>query len=278
MVPLLTQVADFITKVADWISQNPKLASTILAITVGLGIFMGILMALIPIVLTVVTTAGAMGVAIGAILGPVGVAIAIIAALIAIGIALWKNWSTIQTKATALSKFLGTKFKEMVTSVKAKFGELPGKIKEIWNKVMKFFKGIDLKEIGKDVIQGFVNGIGSMASKVAEKAKEIANGVGDKIKKILKLGSPSRLLKGMGKDTGAGFAIGLKESLGQIRNMSEKLATSAIPNMKGASSLQNANASPNNTLTVNLHSPRALDVREGNREFSKTLSKMSLMF
>jgi hypothetical protein len=224
-------------------------------------------------------------------------------------------------------------FENWKNGVKERFNKGIQDVKDLWNGLMNFFRNIDLKQTGKDIIQGLINGIGSMASKVKEKAGQIANGIGEKIKSILKLGSPSKVLIGMGQDSGEGLAIGLYDKISKVQDMSKRLAkavTNTVDTGLGAFTTDDVAltnyfeairedgdwlndwlthmpkkmsdvaremgkmVAPNlerkelgavteavkqaKQLTVNLNSPKALDIREASREFNKTLNKMSLMW
>jgi phage-related minor tail protein len=276
--PLFTKVAEFVTKVAEWVQKNPELTATIIAIVSVIGILIGIFMAIMPIVVTLSSLMGIFGVTIGAIATPVLIVIGVIAALIAIGILLYKNWDEIMAWGKKLGKSIGEAFSKMWKAVGEYMTNLKEDIKEIWGKVMDFFEGIDLKQMGKDIIQGLIDGIVSMAGAVVESAKNIANGIGDKIAGILKLGSPSKLLMGMGEDTGEGLAIGLKRSFGVVKDMASKMGKMAVPEMEMDIKNANVPTSPSKQMTVNIHSPKALDVRDATREFNRTLNKMSLMW
>jgi hypothetical protein len=93
------------------------------------------------------------------------------------------------------------------------------------------------------------------------------------------LGSPSKLTEKMGEWTGEGMAIGLKNSLGQIKDISKQMADASIPDEINVNGM-NGNASMNGAkqMTVNIHSPKALDVRQATREFNKISNKMALMW
>ncbi|QGJ90175.1 tape measure protein [Mycobacterium phage SheaKeira] len=86
-------------------------------------------------------------------------------------------------------------------------GELPGKIKGWFDDA-----GSWLIEAGKNVVQGLINGIGSMISGAINKAKELASGVKNAVTSFLGIHSPSRVMTDIGQDTGQGFINGLDAS------------------------------------------------------------------
>lgn len=87
---------------------------------------------------------------------------------------------------------------------------------------------IDLTQIGRDIIQGLINGITSMASSVVNKAQEIANGITNTIKGALKIHSPSRVMIKMGQNVGEGMAIGMDNSQVQVAQSSANMAGATI--------------------------------------------------
>lgn len=84
------------------------------------------------------------------------------------------------------------------------------------NSIKNFFTSIgdiDLFEIGKNVIQGLINGIGSMAKAVGDKISEVAGGIKDKITGALGIHSPSRWMRDMvGKNMMLGWEIGIDKN------------------------------------------------------------------
>lgn len=285
MQPLLTVVADFITKIAEWVQKNPELTAGIAAFLVVIGLLIGVFTVLAPIITALIGLTGTLSITVGAIVSPVLIVIGIIAALIAIGVLLWKNWDTIISWAKKLGQQVSDAFSKMWKAAGKFMGNLGSDVKRIWNDVMSFFAGIDLYQIGKDIFQGLINGIKSMGEKVKSAARNIANGIGDTVKRILKLGSPSKLTEEMGKFTGEGLVIGLENSMGQIKNIASKMAGAAVPDLPKQNQFEiNGGAGPiaaggaAKTLTVNLNSPKALDIREANKAFNRTLNRMSLMW
>ena len=279
LMPLFTMVAQFVAVVANWATQNPILAGTIVAIITILGILIGIGMAVIPMILGIASAGTALSAVLAFLTSPIGLVILAITALIAIGVLLWKNWGTIQEKARELNKKVETAFTNMRKAVSDKMQEIWGKIKEIWGKVEGFFEGIDLKQIGKDIIGGLISGITSKATELYRKATEIASNIAKKIRGALKSKSPSRVTMDIGEDVGDGLAIGMKNSMGAIGNMATRMARIAVPETEQRTATATTGAtSAGNNFVVNLNSPKALDVREANRIFNRTISKMSLMW
>ncbi|MED4083867.1 phage tail tape measure protein [Halalkalibacterium halodurans] len=126
------------------------------------------------------------------------------------------------------------KFNDIKNSVQEKMNETKAKIEEIWGKAEDFFRNIDLKQIGIDVIQGFINGIKSKVSDVAAAAQSAADAVTGKIKSVLGIKSPSRVLKGIGTDTGDGFEDGILASVKNVAKAAEEMALAAMPDSKKA--------------------------------------------
>jgi hypothetical protein len=146
--------------------------------------------------------------------------------------------------------------------------------------IINTFQDVELERTGELIIQGLINGISNMAKNVYKMAQNIADGITKRISKALKLGSPSKVTMEMGEFTGEGLAIGMKNTMGQISSMASQMANFAVPDIPKNNQLQmsGAAAGAGRTVTVNLHSPKALDVREANRAFNRTLNRMSLMW
>jgi len=100
---------------------------------------------------------------------------------------------------------------------------------QIIDAIFDTFSEVDWLQIGKDIIQGLIDGIGSMASAVWGKVREIAGGIKDSIMGALDMHSPSRVMMDIGMDTGKGMEIGLEKSMRGIVRKAEQLAMAAVP-------------------------------------------------
>lgn len=126
-------------------------------------------------------------------------------------------WTTVKTKVT-----------DIYNSVAEWFGKIPDKVSEIWNDAMDFLSGIDLYDIGTNIIQGLVNGIGDMANAVWEKAKSIARGIGSAIKRALGINSPSKLTTSFGRFIGQGLYLGMDKEETNVFNSAKSLNNSVL--------------------------------------------------
>lgn len=117
----------------------------------------------------------------------------------------------IKAKVTEFLATVVTKFGELKKSVTDKISEAKKAVTDKFNEIVKFFKDIDLKQIGKDVIQGLIDGISSMASSVTKTVSSIADSIPSGVKSLLGISSPSKVMKGVGKDIIRGLNIGLED-------------------------------------------------------------------
>lgn len=331
LTPLLVMVADWVGKLASWASKNPEIASSIIAITVGLGILIGLISAAAGVVAILDAAALALDVALAPLILGMLAWIAVIAAVIAIGVLLYKNWDTIVAKAKKDWNELVEGVKTMGRKIKEHFNEAVQDIKEIWGKVTKFFKGIDLSKLGSDIMNGLKKGIANAAEGIYKKAGEIAGKVIKTLKNAFKSKSPSRITQDIGNDVGEGLLLGMEESIRPLQYTSIDMANAVIgqltslfddkynavtayfeaiqedgdwlndmlthmprqvaaiarqvgqalaPDLEGTrkQDFQKDWDGNNKYITVTLNSPKALDVREANRQFSSTMNKMALMW
>ncbi|QBJ01111.1 tape measure protein [Mycobacterium phage Arissanae] len=105
-----------------------------------------------------------------------------------------------------------------IETVSSYVGELPGKIKGWFDDA-----GSWLIEAGKAVVQGLINGIGSMIGAAVSKAKELASSVANGVKSFLGINSPSRLMTEYGEYTGEGFEVGLDNSQDGIKSKAREM-------------------------------------------------------
>ncbi|AHL70868.1 hypothetical protein BW16_05525 [Bacillus pumilus] len=136
--------------------------------------------------------------------------------------------STVANVVGGIWKAVSGKFNDIKNTVGSKMNDVKSKIKSIWDKVMAFFKGINLYNIGKNIIQGLVRGVGGMASSLYKKASDIVGNVKNTFTKLFKIHSPSRWMRDeIGYNLGAGMAVGLDKSTNTVVSSAKKTTQAA---------------------------------------------------
>lgn len=105
----------------------------------------------------------------------------------------------------------------------------------IMNSIINFFNSINLKEIGKNIIQGLINGISSMAGAAAKAARDVASSVKNSVTGFLGIHSPSRVMMEVGGFIGAGLVIGIENMKRMVQSTSEQMASWATPTISMSS-------------------------------------------
>lgn len=78
---------------------------------------------------------------------------------------------------------------------------------------------------GRDAIQGFINGVSGMAGRVISAIRStITDALPDFVKKALGIASPSKLLRGFGRNVGEGFALGIDDMVGRVAGSAADMA------------------------------------------------------
>lgn len=102
--------------------------------------------------------------------------------------------------------------KGLITSIPIIITMLP----MIFDAIINAFKGVDWGGIGKDIINGLIEGLKSMLSSLKNTVTDIAGSIADNFKSFLGIHSPSTLFMEYGIYTGEGYAIGIDKSADEI--------------------------------------------------------------
>ncbi|WP_341356641.1 hypothetical protein [Rossellomorea sp. y25] len=169
LTPLVTQVADFTTRVIELANENPELTATIGAGAAAIGGLITVLTIAAPIMTAVTVAAGAMGISITAATWPILAIISAIAAVIAIGVLLYKNWDTIQKKAVEMALAVVMKFNELKNGAIEKINNLRDKASSVMEQTKN--KIISPIESAKDKISSYVQEIIGFFKGLGDKLK-----------------------------------------------------------------------------------------------------------
>ncbi len=118
-------------------------------------------------------------------------------------------WNIINSITTSVWNNIKNSISNAINGAKDAVSNAINSIKNFFNSI----GDIDLFEVGKNVIQGLINGIGSMVKAVGDKISEVAGGIKDKITGALDIHSPSRWMRDMiGKNMMLGWEIGIDKN------------------------------------------------------------------
>lgn len=137
-------------------------------------------------------------------------------------------------KASEMKQAASDKFNEMKTAVSNKMDEVKSSIETKWNNAKSFLTNIDLSSVGRDIVQGLVNGIRNKFEDVRKAASELAEKVKGAITGAMDINSPSKVTTQYGEWTGEGFANGISKSSKKAEAKAKAMAKSVSDAIKNA--------------------------------------------
>lgn len=215
---------------------------------------------------TLGAAAGAMWVA---ITGPVGLVIAAVLAVVAIGILLWKNWDTITQDISGawhgmvddgealfhgVEDFFRDHWRLLLAIATGGVGLVVDYVSEHWHgivdgaedmgrDVVGFFEALPgrmlgalgdlgglLWGVGGDIVQGLINGIESMGSRLWSAVTSfISRNIPGPVKAVLGIFSPSTVFHGFGQNIAEGLIGGMASKESAVAAGSGRLGAAALP-------------------------------------------------
>ncbi len=142
------------------------------------------------------------------------------------------NFNTLRTFGANAFQALWSVAKNMMSrllsSVISNIRQVPTNIRNFMNQAVNVLKGINLFSIGKNMIQGLVNGIKKMAGNVVGAIGSVVRGGIDAAKKKLGINSPSKLFKQFGIWTGQGYIDGVNQENSNVGKAGARMADNVI--------------------------------------------------
>lgn len=216
-------IATVVEALVSWMAANPELAATIIAVGAVVAPLLAGLVSLVSVIAPIVSAFSAMAPVVAALVSPVGAVIVAVGALVA-------------GFAYAYSHFEG--FRNGVDDVRAAIGnfiaeviqratELPGALAAIPEQVGSFFTGLrtDFFNIGQNLMQGFIDGIGGMVNSVKDTVGGVFGGIVGQTRGLLGIHSPSRVFAQLGRYTGQGFTAGIASQEAHVQMAMASLVT-----------------------------------------------------
>lgn len=163
--------------------------------------------------------------------------------------------STVTTAVNGIKTTITTIFNSFKSTVETAMTNVKTAIETGWDKAQAFLEDIDLFQIGADIISGLIEGIGSMAGKLWDKAASIANSVSEAVSSTLGVHSPSRVMIGIGKWIPIGLAEGMAQSTKAVMDASYQMAGAATSGMSSVSTQYDYSRKMSNTININSNNP-----------------------
>ncbi|MGO5463521.1 hypothetical protein, partial [Bifidobacterium animalis] len=239
--PIVSQVVDFFKRIGEavggFISDHWPVLQKVLMIIggvlltpiiIGLGLVVGAIVAVVTIV----------GVVIGAITGLIYVLVQlpgwISQAVTAIKDWFGQAWQWTKDKFAAMGDAVSGWWRDHVAP-------LPGRVGQAIGGVIDWFKGLPgrirgalsdagswLIDTGKNIVQGLINGMTSLAGKIGSYfLDKIPGWIRKPFESALGIHSPSRVFAGYGENIGQGLINGVQSMAGSVKGAAQSLANSA---------------------------------------------------
>ncbi|KKB34648.1 hypothetical protein [Bacillus thermotolerans] len=147
--------------------------------------------------------------------------------------AIQSAWNAIKSAVTsavnAIKSTVTSAFNSLKSTVTSAMNNVVSAVKSGWNKAVSFLKSINLASIGRNIIQGLVNGIKSMAGAVSSAISSIASNIKSRIKGALGIHSPSRWMRDeIGKNIVSGVVVGIDRMSRSATQSATNLASSIM--------------------------------------------------
>ena len=146
------------------------------------------------------------------------------------------------------------------------------------------FAEVDWLGIGKDIINGIIDGIMGMGSALLEAGKNVVSSAFNGVKNFLGIASPSKLFRDeVGKWIPAGIAVGIEENselpldaLNKVIGVEGYDMSGTVRHMNGNRDGENRRFGGDVKQNITIHSPRPLDPIESARQIKKASRQLAL--
>ena len=136
-----------------------------------------------------------------------------------------------------LPKIIAAGVQILLALIKGIIQILPQLVRAGWELVVNLASSVvknvpKMLNAGVELINGLIRGVGSMAGALARKAREVASGALNAIKRFFGIRSPSRIMrKEVGQMIGLGIIRGMDDEINAIKRMAMELSEAAKPEM-----------------------------------------------
>lgn len=136
--------------------------------------------------------------------------------------------------AVAAALGLRDRFIEAVVAVKdgaiEKFNELVAWVRDLPRRIIEALGNVGkmLFQVGKDILQGLVDGLKSMAMAPVDAVRDVGGRMVDGARRLFRTGSPSRVFADIGEDVVGGLALGVHANMDSAIAEVERFANGVV--------------------------------------------------
>ena len=229
LLPTIVKVSGYVSKAAvavrGWAQEHPVLAKGIM-IFMGAGAALLILLGGLALAFAALTAAAA---PLGIALGPLLLIVAAIAAVAAAAYLIYDNWGAISAWFGGLwegIKAMVSGAIDFLINAFLTFHPL-GLLIRAFMPALAYLQSLNFTEIGRNLIQGLINGVVGMLGALKSTIVNTASSVANWFKSKLGIHSPSRVFVGLGGFVMAGLDQGLSDNSGgpvdRIAELSDRM-------------------------------------------------------
>ena len=139
--------------------------------------------------------------------------------------------------------------------------------------------GSQLMRIGRDAVQGFINGVKAKMGEALNTAREMANKVVSTVKSALDIHSPSRVMREIGAWAGEGFVLGVGDKVKDAKQVAENLAnalTSTVADLHRQNFMLKNHANPLADLEYKLQFGELAELTDKQKERVLELARANI--
>ena len=139
--------------------------------------------------------------------------------------------------------------------------------------------GSQLMRVGRDAVQGFINGVKAKMGEALNTAREMANKVVSTVKSALDIHSPSRVMREIGAWAGEGFVLGVGDKVKDAKQVAENLAnalTSTVADLHRQNFMLKNHANPLADLEYKLQFGELAELTDKQKERVLELARANL--
>ncbi|WP_413190942.1 phage tail tape measure protein [Psychrobacter sp. AT9] len=231
---VIVRTGEIIAPVIGFFIEHEELSKSL---AIAIGIVGGAVLIYNTAIVVAAAATVAFTAAFALLTSPITATILVITALVAAGVYLYRNWDEIKAKAAEVWEGIKTTVANKIEATKQavidKWNTLKSmtvnKFNEIKNSISSALNALPTKmlQIGKQIVDGLINGIKAGASSVVSAIGNMASSAVAKAKSVLNIRSPSRVMKTVGEQTAEGMAVGIKKGTKTVVAEAQRMAEQA---------------------------------------------------